>query len=492
MSIGAFWLIILIFILIFAHLTRTNMKESIIGRAAEKAELQKIFESGKAEFVAIYGRRRVGKTFLIKEFFEDCLVFSVAGLAKGNTRLQIKNFYKTVQRYDSSLKESPKDWIDAFDILIRYIESLGGGRKVILLDELPWMDTPKSGFIPALEHFWNGWASSRKDVVLVVCGSATSWMMDKLIDDHGGLHNRLTKRIFLRPFTLSECESMLNSMGVNLSRYEISVCYMILGGIPYYLSLIDSGKSLTQNIDSLLFSEDGDLHNEFENLYSALFKNSDDYIKVVTALSEVRGGLSRSEVVEKTGIPTGGTLTKILKNLSSCGFVRKHKDIGAGKEDIFQLVDFYSLFYFKFLCDRHSYEDGYWMSIQGTSKFYTWAGLSFEILALQHVHQIKQSLGISGVMTSEYSWRSPNAQIDLVIDRKDRTVNLCEMKFSEDDYHIDEEEDAKLRRRVSSFKENLGKESKSVRLTFVTTYGLAGSRYDSRVNDIIILNDLFK
>lgn len=468
------------------------MKESIIGRTAEKMELQRIFESGKAEFVAIYGRRRVGKTFLINEFFEESIVFSVAGLAKGNTRLQIKNFYKTVQRYDSSIKESPKDWIDVFDILIRYIESLGSGRKVILLDELPWMDTPKSGFIPALEHFWNGWASSRKDIVLVVCGSATSWMMDKLIDDHGGLHNRLTKRIFLRPFTLLESESMLNNIGMDLSRYEIAISYMILGGIPYYLSLLDPRKSLVQNIDTLLFSEDGDLHNEFENLYSALFKNSEDYIKVVTALSEVRGGLSRSEIVDRTGISTGGTLTKILKNLISCAFVRKHKDIGIGKEDIFQLVDFYTLFYFRFLCDKHTFEDGYWMSIQGTPKFYSWAGLSFEILALQHIPQIKQSLGIRGVMTSEYSWRTPNAQIDLVIDRKDMTVNLCELKFSEDDYHINEDEDTKLRRRISSFKENLRKESKSVRLTFVTTYGLANSKYNSRVNDSIVLDDLFK
>ena len=468
------------------------MKESIIGRASEKEELQRIFESGKAEFVAIYGRRRVGKTFLIKEYFENDIVFSVAGLAKGNTRLQIKNFYKTIQRYDPSLKESPKDWLDVFDILIRYIESLENRRKVVLLDELPWMDTPKSGFIPALEHFWNGWASSRKDIVLVVCGSATSWMMDKLIDDHGGLHNRLTKRMFLKPFTLAESESMLSSMGMDLSRYEVAICYMILGGIPYYLSLLDSRKSLTQNIDSLLFSEDGDLHNEFENLYSALFKNSEDYIKVVTALSDVRGGSSRSEIVEKTGITTGGTLTKILKNLNSCGFVRKYRDMGNGKEDIYQLVDFYTLFYFRFLCEKHSFEDGYWMSIQGTSKFYSWAGLSFEILALQHVRQIKQTLGISGVMTSEYSWRHPNAQIDLVIDRKDMTINLCEMKFTEDDYHITEDEDTKLRRRVSSFKEDLDKESKSVRVTFVTTYGLANSKYNNRVNDVIVLGDLFK
>jgi len=383
------------------------------------------------------------------------------------------------------------DWIDVFDLLIRYIESLGNGRKVILFDELPWMDTPKSGFIPALEHFWNGWASSRKDILLVVCGSATSWIMDKLIDNHGGLHNRLTKRIFLKPFSLAECECMLSSIGMNLSRYEITICYMILGGIPYYLSLFDSKLSLTQNIDRLLFSEDGDLHNEFENLYSALFKNSEDYIKVVTALSDVRGGLSRSEIIEKTDLSTGGKLTKTLKNLCSCGFVRKYKDMGYGKEDIFQLVDFYSLFYFKFLCDKHSYGDGYWMSIQGTPKFYSWAGLSFEILALQHISQIKQSLGIKGVMTSEYSWRNPNVQIDLVIDRKDMTINLCEMKFSEGDYHIDEDEDTKLRRRVSSFKENLDKKSKSVRLTFVTTYGLANSKYNSRVQDIIVLNDLF-
>ena len=468
------------------------MKEAIIGRTAEKAELQKILESGKAEFVAIYGRRRVGKTFLIKEYFEKDIVFAVAGLAKGNTRMQIKNFYKTILRYAPSLKESPKDWLDVFDILIKYIESLGPGRKVIMLDELPWMDTPKSGFISALEHFWNGWASSRRDVVLVVCGSATSWMMDKLIDDHGGLHNRLTKRIFLRPFNLQECESMLEAMGMSLSRYEVAICYMILGGIPYYLSLLDSAKSLTQNIDSLLFSDNGELHNEFENLYAALFKNSDDYIKVVTALSRVRGGMTRTEIAQQAGISTGGTLTKILANLVSCGFVHNYKNTGESKDTVYQLIDFYTLFYFRFLDGKSSYDDDYWMSVQGTPKFYSWAGLSFEILVMQHVRQIKQALGINGVITSEYSWRCPNAQIDLVLERKDMTINLCEMKFSEDEYYIDEEEDTKLRRRVTAFKEGMKKASKSVRLTFVTTYGLAKGKYNSRVNDSITLSDLFQ
>ena len=368
------------------------MKDSIVGRNSEKAELDKIFRSAKAEFLAVCGRRRVGKTFLIKEYFEKEIVFSVSGLAKANTQKQIKNFHSTLKLYDSSFTEKPNDWLDAFNLLIKYLTSLPQERKVILLDELPWMDTPKSGFISALEHFWNGWASSRRDIVLIVCGSATSWMMDNLINNHGGLHNRLTRQMFLEPFTLNETEQMMESLGFNLSRYEIAEYYMILGGIPYYMTLLNPEDSVAQNIDRLIFKRNGELKNEFDNLYAALFRNSESYIKVASVLNSKRSGMTRNEIKDAAKLPSGGTLTKILKNMESCGFIRKFSSLSLGKtQSLYQLVDFFSLFYFRFIQHETGNKTNYWSAIQGTQKFYAWAGLAFENLALYHIRQIKHT-----------------------------------------------------------------------------------------------------
>lgn len=474
------------------------MKENIIGRKEEIRELERLYHSNKAEFVAVYGRRRVGKTFLVKQLFEKELVFSVAGLANEKTAKQLKNFFKTLQLYDKGIADKPKDWIDAFDLLIRYLLSLGEGRKVILLDELPWMDTPRSGFIAALEHFWNGWASMRNDIMLVVCGSVSSWIMDKLINNHGGLHNRITKRLLLRPFNLCESEEMLQSVGMNLSRYEVAEAYMIFGGIPFYLSMFDASKSLSQNVDALLFDKDATFADELENLYASLFRNSEDYVKIVTCMSKNRNGLTREQILKDSGITSGGSLTKILKNLEICGFIRKYNLIGVdARRKRYQLLDFFTLFYFHFLADDKSRKAHYWSSIQGTQAFYAWAGLSFEMLALQHVAQIKARLGISGILTEEFAWMKPGnddeqgSQIDLVIYRKDKTVNLCEMKFCEAPYALDKDEDLKLRTRLKTFRESLASSSYSIQLTLVSSFGLAKGKYASTFQNEVTLDDLF-
>lgn len=473
------------------------MRDSIVGRKTEKAELDKIFHSAKAEFLAVCGRRRVGKTFLIKEFFEKELVLSVSGISKANTQKQIKNFYSTLKLYDSSLTEKPNDWLDAFNLLIKYLISLPQERKVILLDELPWMDTPKSGFISALEHFWNGWASSRRDIVLIVCGSATSWMMDNLINNHGGLHNRLTRQMFLEPFTLNETEQMLESLGFNLSRYEIAEYYMILGGIPYYMTLLNPEESVAQNIDRLIFKRNGELKNEFDNLYAALFRNSENYIKVASILNSKRSGLTRNEIKEEARLPSGGTLTKILKNMESCGFIRKFNCLSLGKtQTLYQLVDFFSLFYFRFIQHETGSKTNYWSAIQGTQKFYTWAGLAFENVALYHIGQIKQALGISGIDSEQYTWRKDSnetegAQIDLLIDRKDNTINLCEMKFCESVYELKTDEEMKLRNRISVLRSSLKKKTKSIQLTMITSFGVAKGKHSGIVQSQVTLDDLF-
>jgi len=473
------------------------MRENIIGRYEEQRELEEVLHSNKSEFVAVCGRRRVGKTFLIEEFFEKEIVFKTAGMADQPKTMQIKAFYRDL--LDSGIDESeeqPKDWLDIFSLLRKLITAKGEGRKVVVLDELPWMDTPKSGFVPALEHFWNVWASSRRDVVLVVCGSSTSWMMNTLFRNHGGLYNRITHRLFLQPFTLNETEQLLRSRNIALSRYETAELYMIMGGIPFYLEMLQQRMSLAQNIDNLFFRRNGTLRREFGNLYAALFRNSGDYVKIVRALSKNLTGLTREEILSVTKLPSGGGLSSMLDNLESCGFIRVYKNyLGhRGELKLYQLVDFYTLFYFHFIEGKEESAEERWSDIQGKPEFYAWAGLSFETLALHHIPQMKRALGIGGVKTEEYAFRladeSGGAQIDLLIDRADNTVNLCEMKYSIDRFTIDKDYEMNLRRKISLLSRQ-PRFRKSVRLTFVTTFGVERNIHSGMVCDEVTLDDLF-
>ena len=479
---------------IFVANYNKNMKEYIIGREYEKHVLGSLLTSAKSEFVAVCGRRRVGKTFLIREYFEDVMLFQTAGLASGSTRQQIKSFYEDMLEYGLQRPaEPPRDWIDIFTLLRQLIKQSDNERKVILLDELPWMDTPRSGFISALEHFWNTWASSRRDVVLIVCGSATSWMMDKLINSHGGLHNRLTQRIFLEPFTLCETEQFLKWKGFMLSRYDIATCYMAMGGIPFYLDMLDVKLSIAQNIEQLVFRRNGPLHNEFANLYAALFRNSTDYIRVVETLGHHREGLTRSEVIRLSGLVSGSGLTTVLRNLEACGFIRQRHHYKASRADavIYQLTDFFSLFHLHFIAPGKVSD---WMSLLGRGEYHAWAGLTFELLAWHHLPQMKKALGISGIKTEAYAWRCDDgqkgAQIDLVIERADQTVNICEMKFASAPYAITAAYEQNLRQKLAAFQEHADRRL-SLQLTLVTAFGLASGTHSSIVTNEVTLDDLF-
>lgn len=471
------------------------MKEKIIGRKREKILLDEILRSGKSEFIAVCGRRRVGKTFLVKEFFEDEIVFQTSGVANSPRKIQLKSFYNDLIAQGMPASKEPSDWLDAFLMLRQFLKQAGNERKVVILDELPWMDTHRSGFIPALEHFWNSWAAGRHDIVLVVCGSSTSWMMDKLINNKGGLYNRITRRIFLEPFTLAETEQMLLAKNIHLSRYETAELYMILGGIPYYLDMVSPSLSLDQNIDELFFHRNGALANEFANLYAALFYNSEDYIKVVEALSKKRDGLSRDEIVTESGLPSGGTLTNMLQNLEWCGFIRSYNGFQSERKNValYQLTDFFTMFYFRFLAKRRKAENT-WQTIQGSAEFNAWAGLTFELLVLSHSDMVKSALGISGVNSQEYAWRcyddGGGAQIDMVIDRADNTINICEMKFSVAEYTISKNYEMNLRNKIAMFMKNAPRR-KSIRLTMITTFGVEHNMHSGIVNDNITLDDLF-
>lgn len=469
----------------------------IIGRKEEQQILRSAVQSENSEFVAVYGRRRVGKTYLIRETFGYKFTFQHTGLAKGNTKEQLFSFAISLRDAGYDDCPIPKSWLEAFSLLSTYLKNSTDEKKIIFLDELPWMDTPRSNFISAFEHFWNGWASARKDIVLIICGSATSWIINKVINDHGGLHNRVTKQIALQPFTLKECEMFAESKGLEMSRYQLAECYMVFGGIPYYWSLLEKGLSLAQNIDKIIFAKNGKLSNEFNQLYASLFKSPEQYIDVVTALGKKKAGMTREEIIAATDMYSSGTLSKVLDELEYCGFIRKYNGFDKkSKQAVYQLIDNYTLFYFKFIQQNENNDEHFWSASIDSAMHRAWSGLAFERLCMAHTQQIKAALGIAGVLSNVYSWRkeadetSDGAQIDLLIDRKDQVVNLCEMKYSLSEFVIDAEYEQKLRNKKSAFI-NATNTRKAVHLTMVTTFGIKANAHSGIVQNEITLEDLF-
>ena len=470
----------------------------MVGRHKERSALLNAVERTEAQFVAVYGRRRIGKTYLIRETFQDDFCFCHVGVSGVGTTEQLLNFRDSLVKYGYDQCPMLKSWREAFLALEKVIERCGKHRKIVFIDELPWMDTRRSKFVPALEHFWNGYASARKDVLLVVCGSATSWMMNKLIKNHGGLHNRVTDRIFLKSFCLAECEEYARELGLSYSREEVALGYMIFGGVPFYWSLMERGLSLRQNVDALVFAETGKLRGEFAELFASLFKDGTMYRNMVTALSSVKSGMTRDELIHRLNLSDGGKISRCLADLESSGFVRRYVAFGKKKKDaVFQLIDNFSLFHLKYLSDDPNADEKFWQNTAGSSMQSSWTGLAFERLCLQHIWQLKNALQIGGVLTHVCSWRhAPDeqcpkgAQIDLVIDRADGVIDVCEMKYSRDEFIPDEKTDADMRRKMSVFA-TVTKTRKSVNAVLVAPYGMMRSKYGGRFSNVITLDDLF-
>ena len=470
----------------------------MIGRLEEQKKLRNALESDESAFIAVYGRRRVGKTYLIRETFGNNFTFAHTGLANKNTREQLHNFQISLRNYGLKTTSIPENWLDAFDMLATLIKQSKDKKKVVFIDELPWMDAPKSSFLSALEHFWNGFASARKDVVFVVCGSATSWIINKIVKNRGGLHNRLTGRIHLQQFTLNECEQYAKKLKLGMNRRQIIEGYMIFGGVPYYWSLLDKGKSLAQNIDNLLFSREGEMRGEFSELYASLFQHPEKYFAIIEALGKKKVGMTRAEIVKESGVPDNGRIADILSDLENCGFIRKYTSIGKkSKNAVFQLIDQYTLFYFKFVDNNKINDEHFWSKSIDKPIYNNWCGLAFERLCLVHSRQIKDALGISGIISSEYSWVTEGdgvncgAQIDLLIDRNDGMINLCEIKFSKSPYKIDAKYDQVLQHKRTRFIEASGT-SKSVALTMITLQGLVRNSYSDEIQYQLTANELFR
>ena len=470
----------------------------MVGRKEELSILKSLEQADESSFVAVYGRRRVGKTYLIRHAFEDKFTFYITGIGNIGLEAQLTNFYAGLVRTFPWIedKKMPDNWFFMFQLLITALENCDDVQKVLFFDELPWLDEPKADFIPALEHFWNSWASARRDVILIVSGSAASWMVNNLINNRGGLHNRVTHRIRLDPFTLNECEAFLRQKKATYDRYQIVQLYMALGGIPFYLKAVNTGKSVAQNINDLCFSKKGILRLEFDNLYASLFKNAEKHISIIETLAKKAKGMERTELLKNAKLTDGGSASKILKELEESSFIQKYPAFGkSNRYVLYQLTDFYSLFYLKFIKNTSDLDKDFWLNALDNPEIRAWTGYAFEQVCLMHLDQIKQALGISGIQTRSSAWigesNGQKAQVDLVIDRRDQVINLCEMKFSIHPFEIDKRYSEELQNKIGVFK-TVTKTQKAIFLTLITTFGLhQNSRGSGLVQNELTMDVLF-
>lgn len=475
------------------------MQTTFIGRKEEQAILKEALNSKEAEMIAVIGRRRVGKTFLIKTIYQKEIVFDITGIQNGELQNQLEAFRDRLIEYSKSQLSipKPKDWFEAFKLLKEYLQTLSKDKKhVIFFDELPWLATHKSKFLQAFGYFWNSWAW-QQNLVVVICGSAASWMIQKIVNNTGGLYNRITRRIYLQPFTLSETEEFLKDKHLKFTRYQIIQLYMTLGGVPHYLKEVKRGKSAIQNINDICFSRNGLLRDEFLRLYPSLFPNADKHFKVIRALAEKRDGLTRQEIIKHTQLKDGGGLTTVLDELSHSGFITPYRAFQKKKGNIYRLTDEYSLFYLKFIENKELEGEDIWQHLSQTQTYKTWAGYAFENICLKHIPQIKKALGISGIYSLSSSFyrkgtaTQKGVQIDLLIDRKDHVINLFEIKFYNKEFTINKDYAEILRQKMWRFEE-ITKTKKQLTWVFISTYGLKQNEHSlEMINKSLTIDDLF-
>ena len=472
----------------------------IIGRKEEITKLKSYYDSGKPEFIALYGRRRVGKTYLVEQLFSEKFAFNVTGVIDGTKKDEMSVFFNALKRIGYQ-GDMPTSWYGAFEALKSQLEkSLRKNRRLLLfIDELPCFDTKNSRFIKAFGDFWNDWCNKRPQVMLIVCGSATTWMIKNIVDSHGGLHNRMTHELHLHPFTLSETEEYFKANGILWDRLAIVGMYCVLGGIPYYLSLIQNNESVSQAIDRLFFGSSSEMRGEYERLFKSLYKSPEPYMKIIDLLCKTKVGLTRNEISKYLDGKSNGHLSEYLDNLEKCDFIRLYyvKD-KSGKYlkksgGIYQVIDFFTLFNYTFL-RRPTTDPNFWSHQLNTPTINNWQGLSFERICMCHIDNIKKALGISAIAAEYFSWRSeeskPAVQIDLLIERADRVVNVCEMKYCSGEYVLKKEEDLKIRNRIEAYKSESNTKC-AVMPVLVTTYGLQKNTYSGNIRNVIVMDDLF-
>ena len=480
--------------------------QNIIGRSHEKQILENVFNSKKAEFVAIYGRRRVGKTYLIRNFFKikKSMFFQVSGLHNADMTIQLKEFKKELEKvfYNNQLSLAPiKNWIEAFSILNNAINSTK--KKIILFfDEFPWMATPKSGLLQALDYYWNRFWVDNKQIKLVICGSAASWIIKNILNNKAGLHNRITQKINLAPFNLTEVRQYLKSLGVTFNQKQIIDLYMCIGGIPYYLSFIEKDLSVIQNINKICFQKQGILFNEFHNLFASLFENAQEHEHIIRILAAHREGLARADL-EKLKNMKGGRLTARLNELEEAGFISHYIPVARARGVYYKIIDEYVLFYLNWIEPNSSnriekeIDSEYWAFLSQSSSWKAWAGYAFEALCFKHIRNIKKALAIptgSSIATWRYypkTREEQGTQIDLLFDRPDDTITLCEIKYCKEPYLIDKSYSVELQNKVKIY-QKVTKTEKHIIIAMITSNKLKHNIYTKElITSEVTVDDFF-
>ncbi|MEN8251336.1 MAG: ATP-binding protein [Bacteroidota bacterium] len=467
----------------------------LIGRKKEITTLNEMLKSNSSELIAVYGRRRIGKTFLIRECYKKETVFEVTGYYRGSMKDQLRNFHTQLIRNSNrfSKVECPMDWFTAFELLENYLNRLRSSeKKVVFFDEFPWLATTRSKFLTAFEQFWNTYCTKRDDLVVVICGSAASFMINKVIRNKGGLHNRITCKISLKPFNLNETEQYLKSRNVHYTQFDILQLYMAIGGIPFYLSKIRKGESVDQSVDRLCFDNEGDLVGEFKEVFTSLFSNSMAHEKMIRVLAKTRKGITREELLKQCKYGSSGAYSKSLDELIESGFVQYYHAYGKKKKDsLYRLSDEYSLFYLKYIEPNRGQGSGTWARLSQKQTYRSWTGFTFESICLKHVQQIKKELGVDKIFSINSSWFNDKAQIDLLIDRDDRIINLCEIKFYDRPITISKKDYVVIRNKLIQFRENTGTR-KNVFVVMMTTFGIVENAYSTElVTNSILMDSLF-
>ena len=468
----------------------------MVGRNYEINRLLNSLKSNASELIAVYGRRRVGKTFLIRNIYKEHIKFEVSGLYQGEKEQQLDIFFDELKKVSLRFLEEdrPESWKDAFELLKKYINGLRGKeKKVIFIDEMPWLDTHKSDFRMYFGHFWNTYCEKRNDLIVVICGSAASYMVQNVISNQGSLHARLTYKLHIKPFTLHETKAFLESKNIHWGHFHILHLYIAIGGIPHYLNKIEKGESVVQTIQRLCFDVNGDLVNEFEEIFESLFTHSSSHISMVRALAQTNKGLTREELIAQSNLHSGGAFTQALEELIASGFVSKYAALNKkSKNTLYRLSDEYSRFYLKYIEQNKNQGANFWKTLFQSQSYLSWAGFNFETICLKHINQIKKALKIEGIHSVNSSWTSKGAQIDLVIKRDDHWINLCEMKFHSSEYTIEKSELENLRNKIALFKSETRTKDIAA-ITMITTFGITeNANFHEIVENSFTMDVLFE
>lgn len=485
------------------------MKTKIIARKKEQERLNAAFQSEKAEFIAVYGRRRVGKTFLIKEFFsnKECLLFHSTGIKKGKTTEQLKRFAKNLGEafYNNAPVAVEKNWLDAFEQLTQAINQQNSNQKCILFfDELPWLATHKSGLLQALDYYWNRYWVSDPRIKLIICGSSASWIIRKILKDRGGLHNRVTEKMRLMPFTLSETNEFLNANNIKLDIRQTYKLYRCIGGIPFYLNYIRRGISIENLIETLFFERDGKLLEEFDELFDSLFSDSETYKELIELIASKQSGILRTQIASSIKLShPGNQLTERLSNLENAGFIQGYLPLDANKKGyLYKLTDEFCYFYLKWVkpiskqIQTNAVSD-YWRNMMDSPAYYNWAGYTFENYCIKNLFTLKKLVSANPASFASPWQRRPNstndtgAQIDLLIEDNE-TAYIFEFKHTQTPFSIDKSYARSLENKIEVYRKNRGKD-KQILLILVTANGLAENSYSKALVDkAICLEELLK